>query len=151
MKKQDISRILKRLLCDQKDKENTVEQSPMPQDSGIDKKILEDVKNLMGDKFGTMVEKFIENSTHHIAQAEEAIGNNDAKLLADSTHALKSSSASIGMVNVASLAKEIEAEADHIHETGEGELSNLSQTVQELRQAFEGGKGVIIQEASQKT
>ena len=148
VKKQALIEMLQKWLLEQEKKEDVNKDEAINEDKGIgiDRAMLDDMKELMDDKFGSMVEKFIENCENMIAQAEEAIANGNAKLLADSTHPLKSSSASLGMTHVSELAKKLEAKADEIHDKGGGNLEALSQELEELRSLFKEGAVILKKE-----
>ncbi len=142
VKKQSVINVLQKWLS-AKPQENTdkepaaeKENSGEHESNGIDQEILEQMKGLMGDKFGTMIEKYLEKSAKYIAQAEEALANGNAKLLADLTHPLKSSSASLGIIKVSELAASLEHEADAINSNGKGDLSALSTMLEELCTSF---------------
>ncbi len=139
VKKQDLIRVLKKWLAGREEKETSNDESSHTSNAPdeIDQDALENMKDLMEDKFGACVQKFLDSSAKHIATAEEAIANNNAKLLADSAHPLRSSSATLGLLRVAELAADIESKADQIHATGENNLSTLSALLEDLKKSFE--------------
>ncbi|MGB4057344.1 MAG: ATP-binding protein [Alphaproteobacteria bacterium] len=103
----------------------------------FDAEVFDNLKLLMGDKFPDLVDKYIANSAKHIEQAERALANNDARLLAEAVHPLKSSSASLGLMNVSRIAGEIERHAD------EGNLSEVTPKVVELKDSFSGVEQIL--------
>ncbi len=79
----------------------------------IDEEILTNLQNLMGEKFKTMLDQFLEISHQQIKDTENATANDDYETIGLCMHTLKSSSASIGMMQVSSQAAEIEKLADN--------------------------------------
>lgn len=116
------------------------------QNNSINQEILAQMKNLMGKKFGLMIENYLEDSAQYIAQAAKALANGNAQLLADLTHPLKSSSASLGIMRVSELAANLEHKADAISMAGEGDLSDLSPMLEELRSSFVEAEGFLKKE-----
>ena len=64
---------------------------------------LGEMKDLMGDKFGVLVEKYLLNTTDYVSQLETAVANEEAKIVAGSAHFMKSSSASLGLLKMTEL------------------------------------------------
>ncbi len=140
IKKQALVGVLQKWLSEDTDiqsvKDNKEDTPQDAQNNDIDFDTLEQMKDLMGDKFGSMIEKYLSSSAKYIKQAEEALTNNNAKLLADCAHPLKSSSASLGAMRVSELAADLEHRADEIHESGGGDLSALSTMLSDLQTSF---------------
>jgi len=113
---------------------------------GIDREALEKLRDLMKAKFPVIVEKYLENSTNYIAQAEEAFASGDARALANAVHPLKSSSASLGVTAVSGIAREIEHRADNVAENG-GDLSVLEPLLDNLKNARNAVEKMLRQEA----
>ncbi len=116
----------------------------------IDMKTLNDMKELMEEKFGPMIEKYLENSARYIAQAEEALANSNAKTLADSAHPLKSLSASVGAMRVSELAAELEHRAENMEGNEKADFSALSIILEDLKTSFLQSKPILKQAASMK-
>jgi len=110
----------------------------------IDLQIYGDIKELMGAKFSTMLEKYLENSAKYITQTEDALNKGEVSHVADSVHPLKSSSASLGIVNVAALAKEIEEQA----RSDSSDLEALSPLMERLKTSFANIEGPLREEIS---
>lgn len=150
IKKADLIRILKRWAPVEVNEQALVateQKEATEQSGGIDDDTLETMKNLMGDKFPTVVEKFIESSTQEIAWAEKALANNDAELLKNSVHPLKSASATLGATRLSELAANLEREAQSIAKNGDGNIVHLSKEIGELRTSFEQSLKRLQQEA----
>ncbi len=153
VKKQAMIAVLEKWLKPEKTKANsgTSKQSAPPQIETtdlLDLAIWEDMKELMGDKFNAMVEKYLTNSVKYIEQAQQALTNNNAKDLADSAHPLKSSSASLGIMQVSKLAAELENRAEQIKEDGGSDLSDLSSMVEELQNSFTKSRETLKKQIS---
>lgn len=153
VKKQDIVRVLKQWLGEKSiikgGQDDTESASPsVTKADGIDMGVMENMKNLMKDKFVEMVKIFIESGEKKVAQAESALESGDAKSLADATHSLRSSGAGLGLTHFAKLAGDIEGQANQLHEENKDDLTSLYETVNELRESFEEGKTTLMREAS---
>ncbi len=148
VKKQALLRVLKTWLLNdnrviETDVQAKVEEESSPE---IDSETFEQMRDLMGEKFGTLIEKYIRVSGEYVTQAIEAQANNNPKQLADVAHPLKSSSASLGLKAVSSLAKDIEHKAREIEVSGVEDLSSLQTKVNDLQKAFEQTVKILQQE-----
>jgi HPt (histidine-containing phosphotransfer) domain-containing protein len=74
----------------------------------LDAEIIEDLQNAMGDQFSTLVELFLEDAPGHLAKLEAAAVLEDNAQIAAAAHALKSSSANLGAMQVSAISKSIE-------------------------------------------
>ncbi len=74
----------------------------------IDVEALQDLKEIMESEFETLINTFIQDSQHKIAQLEEVIGNGDAESMRKLAHSLKGSSSNICALSLSEFAKEIE-------------------------------------------
>jgi len=71
--------------------------------------IMNEAKELMGDRFVTMVEYFIEDSEGYLAEIEAGIKAKDEQALIPPSHTVKSSAKQIGAERVSEVAKNIES------------------------------------------
>ena len=101
----------------------------------IDEELFLQMKDLMGEKFSSMIEKYRDNSVQYIQQIKTGLADNDAQMVADSAHPLKSSSAMIGLMTVSELSEKIESSAKEIIEN-EGSLSDIASIFGDLQAAF---------------
>lgn len=74
----------------------------------LDSEIIEDLWSAMGDQFKQLVNVFLEDAPGHLAKLEAAMVVGDINGLVAPSHALKSSSANLGAMQVSMAAKEIE-------------------------------------------
>ena len=81
---------------------------PGPNPSPLDPEVVEDLRSAMGDQFKMLVALFLEDAPGHLAKLEAAAVVNDNAQLAAAAHALKSSSANLGAMQVSALSKRIE-------------------------------------------
>ncbi|MGH1375404.1 MAG: PAS domain S-box protein [Alphaproteobacteria bacterium] len=131
--KQDTRRI------EQEDCSSTATSNKDPEHNDLsvfDHNTFDNMKELMGDGFAPMIQQFLDNSSKYIAQAQEGLANNNAKLIADAVHPLKASSAVLGVIKVSQLAAKIEKGADEVNGSDDKKISVLSQTIQDLHDAF---------------
>ncbi len=96
----------------------------------IDEEVLSNLQKLMGEKFKTMLDQYIEISKKQIQDTEKATANDDFETISICMHTLKSSSASIGMAYISEQAAQIEKYAD------EGSMDDLIPLIQELKTSF---------------
>ncbi|MEO5596196.1 MAG: ATP-binding protein, partial [Lysobacteraceae bacterium] len=84
--------------------------SGLPLQSGpaLDVDVVEDLRSAMGDQFSLLVTVFLEDAPGHLAKLEAAAVVNDFTQMSASAHALKSSSANLGAMQVSAIAKRIE-------------------------------------------
>ncbi len=83
---------------------------PAAQSAGpaLDSEVIEELWSAMGDQFKTLVDVFLDDAPKHLAKLEAAAVVGDIARMADPAHALKSSSANLGAMQVSAAAKHIE-------------------------------------------
>ncbi|MEO7477999.1 MAG: ATP-binding protein [Lysobacteraceae bacterium] len=74
----------------------------------LDSEIIEDLWSAMGEQFKQLVNVFLEDAPSHLAKLEAAVIAGDIHGLIAPAHALKSSSANLGAMQVSDAAKRIE-------------------------------------------
>jgi PAS domain S-box-containing protein len=77
----------------------------------LELRILEELKEMTGDDtdvLGEVIDSYLEDTPQLLSQISQALESQDAKLLQRSAHTLKSSSASLGALNLSDLCREIE-------------------------------------------
>jgi signal transduction histidine kinase/DNA-binding response OmpR family regulator len=117
---------------------------------GIDEETLEEMKELMGEKFPAAVEKLIQAGQDYIAAARTALNGHDTKAVAAAVHPLKSSSASYGLLTVSSLAREIEEKASALAAgNGQADLSGLAPLLDGLEQGLRRAQAFFHGESGQ--
>ena len=74
----------------------------------LDQEVIEELRSAMGDQFVVLVTVFLEDAPGQLAKLEAAAVVNDYTQMGASAHALKSSSANLGAMQVSAIAKRIE-------------------------------------------
>jgi len=84
----------------------------------INQDAFEQVKELMGEKFPILVETYLRSTRDHVEKLRQGFEAQSAKTIADSAHAMKSSSGNMGLVGLSASASELEAKAREAIEGG---------------------------------
>ncbi len=116
----------------------TVAEGPslkLQENTEIDFKVYEKMKAMMGDKFPSLLETYLNSARMHVTEVDKALKDGDPERLAGHVHPLKSSSANLGFAMIYKTAQDIETLADRIHENG-GDLSPVQDLYDELRSSF---------------
>ena len=101
----------------------------------LDKELLEDIKNLMEDKFDILLEKSLINTEQNITLLEKAYQDQDIEMISNCSHSIKSPCAALGLMNVSRTADYIEEQA--ILMKGEPEnFERIEKHIIKLRQYF---------------
>ena len=77
----------------------------------LDMEIVEDLKEMMGSDYRSLVRIYLEDSPKLIGQIQIALNNRDCQALVAPAHTLKSSSANLGALVLSDIAKTIEKSA----------------------------------------
>jgi len=77
----------------------------------IDQSVLDDAKEVMGDKMSMIIEYFLEDSQTYMRDIDTALPANDFETIAARAHTLKSSSREMGANQVSEIARELEETA----------------------------------------
>jgi HPt (histidine-containing phosphotransfer) domain-containing protein len=116
----------------------------MPNLNRIDGDVFRELKASVGDDFiGELIDTFLTDAPHMLAEMHRALGADDADLFRREAHSLKSNGATFGAGNLAALAKELEmmAKAGSL----EGAAAKLTQLEAEyalVRDELEKQKGL---------
>jgi HPt (histidine-containing phosphotransfer) domain-containing protein len=97
----------------------------------IDMNIFNDLKNLLGDDFNLLLEKYLENSQTLMSDVENALEKDDKVLLGRSLHSLKSSSAQVGAVTFSDKMLEYEG---YVHKE---DLEHLKKSLDEMKEFYQ--------------
>lgn len=74
----------------------------------VDAKILQTLRELMGDSFAELIHSFLDSVPPHLARLHDAAKKNDTKVLLTEAHALKGSSANVGVMVLSQLSRDLE-------------------------------------------
>jgi len=111
----------------------------------INQDAFEQVKALMGDKFPTLVETYLRTSRAHVEKIRSAYEAENAQAIADSSHAMKSSSGNMGLQGLSESMREIEAKAREVVD-GDLSLDVLGGMITKAESQFASGEAFLTQE-----
>ena len=100
----------------------------------LDKDSLEEIKAIVGDKFSTITDYYLEDTPKHITQIEEGLNESDHDKILRSAHTIKSSSRQLGLMKVGALCGAIEKAA-----SSQSEIEEIRSIAQYLKNAFDNG------------
>lgn len=98
--------------------------------AALDQEIVRDLLDVMGEEFTELVGVYLEDTPKNLALLETAAGRNDSDGLIAPSHSLKSTSANLGAMTLAEIAKRIE------HEARSGTLANPAGLVRDLTREY---------------
>lgn len=81
---------------------------PQANTEEFDSQMYAETRDLLGDGFSALLDKYFSSAQRHIATIDQALKDNDAKIIADLTHNIKSTSAGFGFMEVSTIAKSME-------------------------------------------
>jgi HPt (histidine-containing phosphotransfer) domain-containing protein len=102
-----------------------------PQTDIINTVKFEETKALMGDSFGQIMDAFRESGSHNISEMNNHLEAEDFEELKGSAHALKGSSAMLGIQALSELCRKVEDQCRL------GEINNISDQVETINLLFE--------------
>lgn len=109
---------------------------------GVDLESLEQLKELMGDKFPQLVETYTRNAQNYVSKIVEGHENADYHMVVEAAHPLKSSSGNLCLVDFSKRAEDIEAEAKKLV-AGEGDKAALDALIDGFEALFTAGAAVL--------
>lgn len=118
----------------------------MTNDSGLNKQVLRGVKTLLDDKFVDLVDKFVVSCDAFVRDLHDAIDRRDYKTAKVCVHSLKSSSASLGLMELSRLAVRVEDTIDAILDGQAKPDAKLLLDIKTLEAAYLRGKGMVLRE-----
>jgi signal transduction histidine kinase/CheY-like chemotaxis protein/HPt (histidine-containing phosphotransfer) domain-containing protein len=86
----------------------TIHRTPANAPPPINREIVEDLRDIMGEEFGSLVRVFLEDAPRSLIRLEAAAAAGDNDGLIGPAHSLKSTSANLGAMEVSAQAKHIE-------------------------------------------
>lgn len=110
-------------------------QQPPP----VDSKILQTLRDLMGDSFAELIHSFLDGVPPHLARLHDAARENDAKAMLSEAHALKGSSANLGVMVLSQLARDLEMHCRN------GTLQDPHWYVENITLEYERARGALLQ------
>lgn len=101
------------------------------------------LKDLMGDKYGHLVETYTRTSDQHIVNITEGFAAGEAKRIIDSAHPLKSSSGNMGLLLLSETATQLEADGKRV-EAGELALSDIEALCTKIVEVYAQSKDALL-------
>lgn len=93
----------------------------------LDMEVLDSVKDLMQERFGEMLEYYIEDSAMYFSAIKESCENDDVESAIRPAHTLKSSSLQMGAIRLGKISEQIELSAKASFDNGRNvdEIKNI--------------------------
>ena len=112
--------------------ENQVGAEPLARrgPAALDQEVISDLLDVMGEEFTDLVRVYLEDAPKSIVVLEQAAARQDINALIAPSHSLKSTSANLGALNLAELAKRIE------HGARSGTLKDAAPVVRALTHEY---------------
>ena len=98
--------------------------------------IVEEAKELMGERFPTMVKYFLEDTEMYLGEIQASIEDKDIKRAISPAHTIKSSAKQIGAERISDIARQIEWFCRE-YEGGDGDLEQLDRLYQDLQEEMD--------------
>ncbi len=76
----------------------------------IDASVHDGLRDLMGDEFAVLIDAYLEDTALFVQQMQDACARGDMDAMQIPAHSMKSSSANIGALGLATIARELEAQ-----------------------------------------
>jgi HPt (histidine-containing phosphotransfer) domain-containing protein len=102
----------------------------------LDRNTFDALKEAMGEKFPTIVQKYIETSKGYIDSISSSITSNDLQSLGAAAHPMKSSSAMLGLTAVSKTSEKIENISNRAEEDSSVDVNDLPALFAELQAQF---------------
>ncbi len=106
-------------------------QKAAAQKSVLDRQVLNDLIDIMGDEYVDLIEVYLEDTPNCIGQLAEAADADDIDGLIAPAHSLKSTSANLGAIGLSELAKAVE------HGAREGTIGDVAQKLKAIQSEFD--------------
>ncbi|UXI68100.1 ATP-binding protein [Tahibacter amnicola] len=98
--------------------------------AALDQEVVRDLLDVMGEEFTDLVGVYLEDTPKNLGMLEQAAARNDVNALIAPSHSLKSTSANLGAMTLAEIAKRIE------HEARSGTLRDPRALVRDLAREY---------------
>ena len=115
----------------------------------INLSIVEEAKDLMNDRFPTMVKYFIEDTEMYMSEIERAVNDKNFETALAPAHTIKSSAKQLGAEKVSDVASHIEHLAREMIDNNGDDFDALDKLYQELQQEFEAATPLLEQVAEE--
>jgi len=103
----------------------------------INMKLVEEARDLMNERFPTMVSYFLEDTEMYLAEIERGVNENNPKIAIPPAHTIKSSAKQLGAERVSEIAQNIEELCRNIVDTGSDDLTEFQSLAKKLKEEVE--------------
>lgn len=103
----------------------------------INLSIVEEAKELMGDRFPTMVKYFLEDTEMYLSEIEKGLAHKDANMVLSPAHTIKSSAKQLGAEHVSDAARQLELHCREIMDGTSEDYDHMERLYNELREQAE--------------
>lgn len=100
----------------------------------INARIVKAARELMGERFPTMVKYFLEDTEMYMSEIEKAIEEKDFARAISPSHTIKSSAKQLGAEKVSDIAKQIEVHSREMQDSGSDDFDSLDRLYHELQE-----------------
>lgn len=111
----------------------------------INLSVVEEAKELMNERFPTMVKYFLEDTEMYISEIANAIQNKDFEVAVSPAHTIKSSAKQLGAEKVSDVARQIEHHAREMIDNGGDDFDTLDKLYHELKEEFDAVAPLIVE------
>lgn len=101
----------------------------------FDAEMFEEARSIMKERFSEMIDGYLEDAQMYIDYIKDGFAKQDNNLVAQYAHPLKSSSASLGVMSISDIAKDLEYGAKDAIAEG-SDIASLNVLVGSLEEAF---------------
>ena len=102
--------------------------------------IIEEAKQLMGDRFPSIIKYFLEDTQSYAEEIEKNIGEKNFEGVMIAAHTIKSSAKQIGTERISECAKQIEVLSKEIISGKSGDHEEIARLYEELKEEIEAAK-----------
>lgn len=113
----------------------------------INLSIVEEAKDLMSERFPTMIKYFLEDTRMYIGEIENSVQNNDFEIAISPAHTIKSSAKQLGAEKVSDVARQIEQFARDMLDNKGDDFDTLDKLYHELKEEFEAVAPLLVEVA----
>lgn len=113
----------------------------------INLSIVDEAKDLMSERFPTMVKYFLEDTEMYINEIEHAMQNKDFAMAISPAHTIKSSAKQLGAEKVSDIARQIEVHSRKMQDEQGDDFDTVDKLYQELKEEFEAVAPLLVEVA----
>lgn len=115
----------------------------------INLSIVEEAKDIMSERFPTMVKYFLEDTEMYISEISNAVQNNSFDGAVSPAHTIKSSAKQLGAEKVSDVARQIETHAREMIDNDGSDFETLDKLYHELKEEFEAAAPLLVEVAEE--